>query len=682
SWAPEDPQWLFLLTLFIASVLTIILYLLQYFQQKAVVFEPGAEDEVAHQEAASLLGWALSLTSWKSQWSEAWCRALSDQSRKLGGPVVLTFEEDGLEATELTVTRVDRFHKSARNTVAFSCHVTGEQLQFCVRAALESPTAAHPWRYTVCVAPLELQLDLSMEEGEDEVWISWGVSHLDTVELQVTPTSTQSAISAPPDSPSTPAVRKLLRQLLCAVHPSVSLSPRLAPASEVQVRRSLVSPPKPPRAHDWKLLVKNIQVTLKQQEDAAGSINPFCVLQLDHPPQKFQSAILAKNASDLAWDQPFIFELSGLSKELNIQLVNSGPAGEGLLLGQATVPFHLAKKQPSGQQTFPLLTKDGTKGSLTTEVGPPSQQWSILLLLLQFSNTSRCPLQFTYLEPSEVRSWHPPTPAYSKKVEMDRTVMPCGTVVTTVTAVKSKPGRALPPGFGSDSVPKATPAKSKLSERRVSEQASALGAAVSKALSSSDTELLMLNGADPVAEAALRQLHQSAKQKLKSPVKKSTIIISGIAKESESQEGDGRGGEGGAGPPPEDWGSRTEDLDPGSPSRSEPGVNGRKTRGERSQRGPDPPSTHPLQGGWDDQSPSGRQLPPEECQALLPEASSAQGARDEPVAQRPGVPGVSGRGGASAAHGHLQPSAAAQEQDEEQSQRFRLQGAAAHVNAL
>lgn len=72
--------------------------------------------------------------------------------------------------------------------------------------------------------------------------------------------------------------------------------------------------------------------------------------------------------------------------------------------------------------------------------------------------------------------------------------------------------------------------KPKLAERRVSEQASMLGATVSKALSSSDTELLMLNGTDPVAEAAIRQLHQSAKQKLKSPVKKSTIIISGIAK--------------------------------------------------------------------------------------------------------------------------------------------------------
>lgn len=72
--------------------------------------------------------------------------------------------------------------------------------------------------------------------------------------------------------------------------------------------------------------------------------------------------------------------------------------------------------------------------------------------------------------------------------------------------------------------------KPKLPERRVSEQMSMSGATVSKALSSSDTELLMLNGTDPVAEAAIKQLHESAKQKLRSPVKKSTIIISGIAK--------------------------------------------------------------------------------------------------------------------------------------------------------
>lgn len=49
-------------------------------------------------------------------------------------------------------------------------------------------------------------------------------------------------------------------------------------------------------------------------------------------------------------------------------------------------------------------------------------------------------------------------------------------------------------------------------------------------LSTCFSELLVLNGTDPVAEVAIRQLSESAKQKLKSPRKKSTIIISGVSK--------------------------------------------------------------------------------------------------------------------------------------------------------
>lgn len=43
-------------------------------------------------------------------------------------------------------------------------------------------------------------------------------------------------------------------------------------------------------------------------------------------------------------------------------------------------------------------------------------------------------------------------------------------------------------------------------------------------------ELLVLNGSDPVAEVAIRQLSESSRLKVKSPRKKSTIIISGISK--------------------------------------------------------------------------------------------------------------------------------------------------------
>uniref|UniRef100_A0A3Q0R4E8 C2 calcium dependent domain containing 2 n=1 Tax=Amphilophus citrinellus TaxID=61819 RepID=A0A3Q0R4E8_AMPCI len=461
----SDPRWLCMVTLFIASLVTLILYFIQYFQHKIVGNKQGAAEEdnaaAEEEEAAALLGWALSLKSWKSQWRRAWCRALNDESRKREGAFLLTFEEDGLEASDLRVSKVSSFQKSASNKAAY-CSVVGEKLQFCLSAAPTAMATADPWKYTVCIAPLELQVNDNA------------------------------------NSCSVAAIKEQLRQLLCVTHPSVLLSCRPAQASEVKVsNESVASPPKPPRAHDWKLLVKNIHVTLNQEEDAAGSVNPLCVLQLDDPPQRFNTSVLKKTTSP-AWDQPFIFELNGRSKELSIQLMNNEQPPEDSLLGQVLVPVDLVKKHPKGQQTFALKTKDVVTGSLTTD--------------------------FTYLEPSEVRSWQPPTPASNKRVEMDRTVMPCGTVVTTITAVKSKPGRPLPLNIGT------------LVERRVSEQVSMLGGTVSKALSSSDTELLMLNGADPVAEAAIRQLHQSAKQKLKSPVKKSTIIISGIAKTPLSQD--------------------------------------------------------------------------------------------------------------------------------------------------
>lgn len=79
----EDPQWLCMLTLFIASLVTLILYFIQYFQQRGIGNKHiAAKDDAAKEEAAALLGWALSLNSWKSQWRGVWCKALNDESRK------------------------------------------------------------------------------------------------------------------------------------------------------------------------------------------------------------------------------------------------------------------------------------------------------------------------------------------------------------------------------------------------------------------------------------------------------------------------------------------------------------------------------------------------------------------------------------------------------------------------
>ncbi|XP_051973237.1 C2 domain-containing protein 2 isoform X3 [Xyrauchen texanus] len=625
SWM-GDWQWLCMVTLFLASVVTLIIYLVQYFSNV-----PAGKTPLSHvdsEEADGILSWVLSLKSWKTQWGSAWFRSLNDEARRSQSGIQLTFEEDGFQSSELAVGQISSFTKTPvqKNVL---CQVVGNKLQFSISALPSSTSSETSLRYSVKISPLHLQLALQMKEVNGEVEISWGVLNLDSVELHLMPSFTQGDC----EGLSKAAVKDRLRQVLSRAKPSVTLSSRPADSAEVKEVRNktshLTSPPKPPRAHEWKLLVKNIRVTCKHEDGAAGGMNPQCILQLDDPPQKVTSSVLT-NTSTLTWDQPFIFELSGRSKELNIQVVDNAKPRESGLLGQVSVPFDLVRKHPKGQQTFSLMTKDQVTGSLTTE--------------------------FTYLEPSEVRSWQTPTPAPTKRVEMDRTVMPCGTVVTTVTAVRSKPGRPLPPESKS-------PSKNKLAERRVSEQPSILGAKVSKALSSSDTELLMLNGTDPVAEAAIRQLHESAKQKLKSPVKKSTIIISGVTKAPLSQDdemalmaGYAAAMDASMSGALEGTNSETHPLETVAepitvePTESLVGPNGTDHHVEdwESQAGEDPDGdktslslciseTGPKKGKvetCDNQTLLvAEQLPAQECQAFLQTSTSAEGTRDESVPQ-------------------------------------------------
>ncbi|XP_039713558.1 C2 domain-containing protein 2 isoform X10 [Pteropus medius] len=275
-------------------------------------------------------------------------------------------------------------------------------------------------------------------------------------------------------------------------------------------------PPKPPRAHELKLLVKNIRASLLNGAGASGDLNLLCTLQLNEPVQKLSSA-LPPNTTDLTWEEEFTFELNARSKELCLQISEDGRPSEALL-AMTTVPLDLFKKQPSGPQSFTLTSGPSVGSSVLGSVTA----------------------EFCYIEPCEAKPRQSPPPVPAAKIEKDRTVMPCGTVVTTVTAVKTKPrfdaGRASP--LSPDS-PLRTPVKVRVIEKDISVQAiSCCSAPVSKTLSSSDTELLVLNGSDPVAEVAIRQLSESSKLKLRPPRKKSTIIISGVSKTSLCQDSD------------------------------------------------------------------------------------------------------------------------------------------------
>ncbi|NXK28869.1 C2CD2 protein, partial [Arenaria interpres] len=431
---------------------------------------------------------------------------------------LLTFEEDDPpEPLELAVKQVVSVVKSAQEKVV-SCNVVGDSVKFVVTVSHTSPAAAESQSYSVKLSPLHLQLQLYVKDKGEDVKVEWLLINADETNFEIQPTGQEvtgtCAISE--------TLRGVLKNLFSSVSPSVVLSTRPTDIKEVQnvQNTSLLpqgtSPPKPPRAHELKLLVKNIAVNLTDHS-AAGSTNLACIVQLNDPMQKFSSSV-AKNAANPFWKEEFIFELSAKSKTLQLQIVEDGKLDRPLS-AKVTVPLDLFRKQPSGQQSFALNSRAGESSS---EPGPVLGSISA---------------EFSFIEPNELRTWQVSSPVPATKIEKDRTVMPCGTVVTTVTAVKTKPrleGRSSP--LSTDS-PVKTPVKVKVIEKDFSIQGiHSHGAPVSKTLSSSDTELLVLNGTDPVAEAAIRQLSESAKQKLKSPRKKSTIIISGVSKTSLSQD--------------------------------------------------------------------------------------------------------------------------------------------------
>ncbi|XP_041255830.1 C2 domain-containing protein 2 isoform X3 [Onychostruthus taczanowskii] len=523
AWLPgglAELRWGALVALFVAALATLAVYLVQYAllalrrgRPPPAPAPPVQRDELL-EEGGSVLAWALSRGSWRRQWRRAWVAALRAEAAERADSQLLTFEEDDpAEPLELAVKEVTSVVKSAGEKVV-SCNVVGDSVKFLVAVSAPPPAAAEAQSCFVKLSPVHLQLQLYVKDKGEDVKVEWFLINTDEINFEIQP-AVQEGQTAGTCAISETLI-DVLKDLFSSASPSVELSVRPADPKEVQnvQNTSLLpqgtSPPKPPRAHDLKLLVRNIAVKPSDLR-AAGSTDLVCIVQLNDPMQKFSSSV-AKNAAHPFWKEEFIFELSAKSKVLQLQIVEDGKL-DSPLSGQVTVPLDLFRKQPCGQHSFALSSSEPGPGlgSVTAE--------------------------FSFIEPSELKARQVSSPVLATKIEKDRTVMPCGTVVTTVTAVRTKPrleGRSSP--LSTDS-PVKTPVKVKVTEKDfIVEALHSHGAPVSKTLSSSDTELLVLNGTDPVAEAAIRQLSQSARQKLKSPRKKSTIIISGVSKTSLSQD--------------------------------------------------------------------------------------------------------------------------------------------------
>ncbi|KAG7209895.1 hypothetical protein KM043_011496 [Ampulex compressa] len=118
---------------------------------------------------------------------------------------------------------------------------------------------------------------------------------------------------------------------------------------------------------DKRLLVKVVKAT--ELGGQQGATEPYCVVELDEPPQKNQTSI-KKDTRNPLWDEAFLFDISHNTSEVLLEVYDRANKSQRFLgLGIVGVEELLAN--PSQRQIIPLqgrpYEEDDITGTLTVE---------------------------------------------------------------------------------------------------------------------------------------------------------------------------------------------------------------------------------------------------------------------------------------------------------------------------
>ncbi|NWX21182.1 C2C2L protein, partial [Aegotheles bennettii] len=508
-----DPGWAALVLLFAASLLTVAAWLFQYWRSAALRASRWRGVAAEEAGARALLAAPLALRSLREQWQRAWVRALNSQARRHGSSVQITFEEGPQLPPATNISRVTCMGQ-ADHSMVLSCHLSAEAVKFPVSVTQQSPAAVSVDTYHVTLAVLQAQVEIHLEEIQNEgLLVSWAFKDRPDLNLSVLPRLQLHEKNEGWVDLST--VKDLIEDTIVSTQPAmmVNLKACTTGAGAVPSNKLIRESPSGVAAAPLgsKLLLRNLRVLNLGCQGKGGVGEIRCVAELDSPPQQKRTRPVttgsAGAAPEMEWNEELFLELGPRSKELKLQVLGSSDRGGNVVLAHATLLLDSLGKQPSGRQVCSLAP--GAGRSLVAE------STIVLELLFQESSAS-----LNTQHAASLRTSVTPT----KKVEMDRTIMPDGTIVTTVTTIQSRPKADCK----LDS-PSRSPSKVEVTEKKTTvllESSCPRGP-----LPSSSWDNHMPNGLDPVAETAIRQLTEmNNKPAKKTPTKRSTLIISGVSK--------------------------------------------------------------------------------------------------------------------------------------------------------
>ncbi|NWH81857.1 C2C2L protein, partial [Piaya cayana] len=435
--------------------------------------------------AALVLLFAASLLT-VSAWRRAWVRALNGQARRHGSSVQITFEEGPQLPPAANISCVTCEEQSDHSMV-LSCRLSAEAVKFPVSVTQQSPAAVSVDTYHVTLTVVQAQVEIHLEEIHNEgLLVSWMFKDRPDLNLSVLP-KLQPRENEGGANLST--IKDLIEDTIVSTQPAMMVNLKACPAGAAAVTSNKLTRESPSRAaaapQGSKLLLRSLRVLNLGCQGKGGK---------------------RENTHDLQ-GQACEIGASGcfLGNHVVCFVFLFLPAD--VLLAHASLLLDSLGKQPSGRQVCSLAP--GAGQSLAAEAT------IILELLFQES-----PASLNAQHASSLRTSITPT----KKVEMDRTIMPDGTIVTTVTTIQSRPKADCK----MDS-PSRSPSKVEVTEKKTTvllESGSPRGP-----LPSGSRDNHMPNGLDPVAETAIRQLTETNNKPVKkTPTKRSTLIISGVSK--------------------------------------------------------------------------------------------------------------------------------------------------------
>ncbi|XP_064433418.1 phospholipid transfer protein C2CD2L isoform X1 [Mirounga angustirostris] len=546
GWGQQDVGWAALLILFAASLLTVFGWLLQYARglwQARACGDRGPGPALAAEPAGSprelgvwrsllrlrptragapeepgvrgLLASLFAFKSFRENWQRAWVRALNEQACRDGSSIQITFEEVPQVPPRASISHVTCIDQSDR-TMVLRCQLSAEEVMFPVSVTQQSPAAVSMETYYVTLTLPSTQLEVSLEEIPDEgLLVSWAFT--DRPDLSLTVLPKLQARERGEEQVELSTIEELIEDTIVSTQPAMMVNLRAcsAPGGPVPSEKPPTVPQAQPAiSRPTRLFLRQLRAShLGSELEGTGGL--CCVAELDNPlQQKWTKPMSA--GPEVEWTEDLALDLGPQSRELSLKVLRSNSCGDAELLGQITLSVGPPSRPLSRRQVCPLAPGPGKA------LGPAAT----MAVELQYEEGS--PRNLGTPTPSTPRPSITPT----KKIELDRTIMPDGTIVTTVTTVQSRPRVE-----GKPDSPSRSPSKVEVTEKTTTVLSESSGPSSASHSSSREWgtgksgESHLSNGLDPVAETAIRQLTEpSGRAAKKTPTKRSTLIISGVSK--------------------------------------------------------------------------------------------------------------------------------------------------------